>query len=152
MAQPIHCDFTGCGELADVMVSRTANGETLAWCDDHYLVMCEAIAAQVAQLRAGVEPELTGNMVVDDAIDHLATEAADTAVAARLDFEPRAPDHFPTSDDWSAADEAPPEPPTKPAGGRKNGGVATETTPEPIDAPGANLAGTEGTGGTVEEV
>jgi hypothetical protein len=54
MANPIHCDATDCPNLADVLVSRIASGpaETTAWCDPHYLEVCQAIADAIHQAEA----------------------------------------------------------------------------------------------------
>lgn len=52
MANPLHCDATDCPDWADVLVSRIANGETLAWCDAHFVQMCEAVASAAAQPEA----------------------------------------------------------------------------------------------------
>jgi hypothetical protein len=117
MAQPITCDYTGCGLPYDVLVSRAANGETLAWCDPHYIEVARAIV---------------------DAVDALEREATDAAALAQLgevgpgptdgaSAEPvqgpiqgvgmmQAPG-FPTSGDSSPAATPPAEPPTEPASG-----------------------------------
>lgn len=53
MAQAIHCDGEGHRDAAaDVLVSRLENGETSAWCFDHYVEVCAAIVATVEQARA----------------------------------------------------------------------------------------------------
>lgn len=52
MAQTIHCDYDGCDEPYDMMVSRQADGETTAWCDGHFLWFCETVVAAAAQSEA----------------------------------------------------------------------------------------------------
>lgn len=49
MAGPLYCDATDCGEFADVIVSRIANGDTMAWCDPHFVQMCQAVADSMVQ-------------------------------------------------------------------------------------------------------
>lgn len=62
MAQAIHCDGEGHREaLADVMVSRLENGETTAWCFDHYIELCRSMVvaadAAAAELAAQAEAD-----------------------------------------------------------------------------------------------
>jgi hypothetical protein len=52
MAQPIYCDFEGCDDAAALLVSRLADGETLAWCEPHW----GAFLAATAQAAGLVEP------------------------------------------------------------------------------------------------
>lgn len=52
MAQTIHCDGTDHRDVpADILVSRIANGDTSAWCNDHFLEFCLAVvqAAEAAE-------------------------------------------------------------------------------------------------------
>lgn len=81
MAQAIHCDGEGHRDaMADVLVSRIENGDTSAWCMDHYVELCRAVvetfeaaereateaealarletAGAAAQAKAGPGPEL----------------------------------------------------------------------------------------------
>ena len=90
MAQPIHCDYQGEPHLADTLVSRIANGETLAWCDPHYVEVCRAIA---------------------DAVGDAEAAAADAEALARLEGENPA-SVPPTSPESSAVGDPPAEPPT----------------------------------------
>jgi len=121
MAQLIHCDAAECTELAAVLLSRIETGDTMAWCDAHYVVTCQAVAEAVAAQEA---------------------EATDAEVEARLAAlpEPRA---FPTPDGSSAEDAADPEPPTRPASGRGRRERDTDATPGPDAAPGPSWTGTE---------
>ena len=52
MAQPMHCDYAGCSLLAEWITSRIDNGDTLAWCDEHYLFLCRSVVAQAVQWPA----------------------------------------------------------------------------------------------------
>jgi hypothetical protein len=36
MAQPIHCDSSGCNELAGILVSNLVTGDTAAYCPEHF--------------------------------------------------------------------------------------------------------------------
>lgn len=90
MAQTILCDYTGCGELADVIVSNLENGETVAWCGPHYIEAAIAIADSVAngeadQAAAAAESALEGVVAVsvEDGI-----ELDEEALLARLDPQP----------------------------------------------------------------
>lgn len=127
MAQLIRCDYQGCAEIADVLVSRIINGETVAWCDPHYLEMCQAIVGAVAQAEA----------------DQAAADAEARLAAAHPPTNP------PTSGGSSDADDPPAGRPTKPADGRKAArGPRTppRTAPAalgPSDAPTEDLAGVE---------
>lgn len=111
MAQTITCDYQGAEpHMADVLVSRItpgANGETLAWCDPHYVEVCQAIAAAVADQEAGL--------------------ADDAAVAS---LEASGPTTSPASSD---ADGAPDDKPGLPPDG-ETGTEGTETPPEPEPA------------------
>lgn len=121
MAQLIHCDGTDCPELATVMVSTIANGDTLAWCDGHYVAMCQAIAEAIAAQEA---------------------EETDTDAIARLD-RLAAPPPFPTSPESSGEGAADPGQPGRPARGRARSGTGSDATPEPNAAPGPSEAATE---------
>ena len=145
MAQLIHCDYTDCPALADVLISRIANGETMAWCDDHYLEMSAAIVAAAEAIAAGMDPGQLGNPVLADAADHMVGEAAADDAASRLESLPAQRPAFPTSPESSAADDPAPGPPTKPAGGRESPKRASEAPPEAIAALGANLGPMEAT-------
>ena len=62
MAQTIHCDSEGCVDSegmpteANWLVSRQDAGETLAWCDAHYVELCRAVVAQVDSASAEPAP------------------------------------------------------------------------------------------------
>lgn len=62
MAQPIYCDWEGCTEHADLLVSRLLDGETLAYCDPHWAAFLAVNAQAQEQLpdepAAAPEPEL----------------------------------------------------------------------------------------------
>lgn len=81
MAGPLYCDATDCGEFADVIVSRIANGETMAWCDPHFVQMCQAVADSMVQAEV---------------------DATDAEALARLGGEAD-PEVFPTSTSSSVA-------------------------------------------------
>ncbi|TMK84605.1 MAG: hypothetical protein E6G44_09735 [Actinobacteria bacterium] len=49
MAQPMHCDYAGCPNLGDWIVSRVDNGDTFAWCQEHYVLLCRATVEQANQ-------------------------------------------------------------------------------------------------------
>lgn len=117
MAQPINCDAAGEVHPADVIVSRLADGDTAAWCDEHYVEVCLAIAdavgaaerqatdsAALAALGAAGSPE------PDKGPEPGETPAPDGAGSGD-------PDAFPTSGDSSDEDTAPAEPPGEPASG-----------------------------------
>jgi len=53
MAQPIHCDGPGDQHPADVMLSMLANGDTLAWCMEHYI----AAARMLVEMADAPTPE-----------------------------------------------------------------------------------------------
>lgn len=146
MAQLIHCDYAGCTVLADVLITRIANGETLAWCDEHYLDMSIAIVAAAEAISAGMPPDEPDNAVLADAVGHLADEAAVDDAASRLDGVTAPIPAFPTSPDSSDADARAPEPPTKPADGRKSGRVVSDATPGDDGAPGPSTAAVGATG------
>lgn len=63
MAQTIHCDGTDHRDVpADILVSRIANGDTSAWCNDHFLEFCLAVVqaaeAAEAELRSADQASL----------------------------------------------------------------------------------------------
>lgn len=120
MAAPIHCDYAGCPELADTLVSAIATGDVSAWCGPHFVTMCQAVAASV--------------------VDQEADAAAAEAEARLADVE--APPEFPTSPESSDAGDPPagepgsgPDGPdqAKPATGtrtRRNGRPGPSTEPQ----------------------
>jgi hypothetical protein len=121
MAQLIHCDATDCPELAAVMITRIENGETMAWCDPHFVAMAQAITESIAGAEA---------------------EATDAEALARLEAA-APPDAFPMSPESSDAGTADPEPPGRPARGRARTAVDIDATPDPDAAPGPSWTGTE---------
>lgn len=54
MATPIPCDFEGCDQLADILISDIANGGGYGWCGPHYLAVARAMieAADGAAAKA----------------------------------------------------------------------------------------------------
>ena len=127
MGQPITCDYQGADpHLADTLVSRIENGETMAWCDAHYIAVCRAIVEAVEQAEA---------------------DATDADALARLgDVESADP---PTSATSSDAADPQAEPPTNGAGGPEGPEVDAGTTGSPDGAPeppsGAQEGETEAT-------
>lgn len=172
MAQPIHCDAEGEHHLADVLVSRIANGETLAWCDPHYIDVCRAIieAVDAAEREAADADALgrLGDVAASLPVDGDAVPAADAAMptagtppdegawsggileADPLDAIAATDVGFPTSGDSSPAATPPAEPPTKRAGGRKrtepHSGATPSTNARP--EPSTALVGDPGEAGT----
>ena len=118
MATPIHCDYTDCGELADVMVSRLADGQTLAWCDPHFLAMSVAIAEAAAQAEA----------------DATAAQAEERLGGVADPAEP------PTSAASSDAGDPPAEPPTNAVDGPPRPARRQSTRTGRNGRPGASTA------------
>ena len=113
MAQPLTCDATDCTAYADVLVSRLANGETLAWCDPHFVQMCQAVADSLVQAE------------VDE---------TDAEALRRLGADAD-PATFPTPPESSGGDDRAAGPPTQPDSAPERPDAAMETTPDPIAAP-----------------
>lgn len=157
MAEPIRCDIHGLAHLADVMVTRMANGETFAACDEGYR---ETITGQVmgsvrpcdmhpddhpadvivAQLALGETLALCSAGYLELARAMVAqAESDETAADAVAALEAGAPDQSdepPTSDASSDAATADPEPPGNGADGPAGPAVDTDTPQEAIAAPG----------------
>lgn len=83
MATPIPCDWEGCPNLADVLVSDIANGDGNGWCGPHYLEVCRQVA-----------------MAADDAAAEAEAREADADALRRLESLGTAPD--PTASDESS--------------------------------------------------
>lgn len=124
MGQPIHCDYAGEPHLADVMITRIANGETLAWCDEHYVEVCRAIA---------------------EAVDGQERAQADAAALAALGAAP-AGDGPPTSPGSSDAGDPPAVPPTAPDSGPPKRVRHSGASPSTGEAPEPNLGATDDPG------
>lgn len=116
MASPISCDVHGQEHLADFIVTRLEDGDSLGACGAAYLELCRLVVEQADQ------PER-------DETDAAALAALESAGAAG---------NPPTSASSSDEAEAAPEPPTKPAGGRQRAEPDSDTSPEPIAAPEAS--------------
>ncbi len=121
MAQPFPCDYEGCPNLADVIISRVADGETQTWCDLHFLAMCQAIV---------------------DNLEAQATMAGDDAAIARLEAAGEATIP-PTSGPSSGEDAAAPGEPGRPASGPDSSGVDSDATQGGLGAPGPSTEPTE---------
>lgn len=110
MANPIYCDWEGCEELASVLVSRLADGETIAWCDPHWgaFVLATAQAAEPGQELPGPEPQPPAP---DEGQPDRDDEDADDAEALRRlegTSAPRTADSGPVEE---SAAQGPSEPP-----------------------------------------
>lgn len=128
MAQPIQCDAQGEPHLADLIVTRIATGETLAWCDPDYVVVCRAIA---------------------EAVDEAERDQAAAEAATRLGAV-TAPSVPPTSGESSSAGDPPAEPPMSDGDGPVRPETARRTRkhgaarPEPIPAASGDPDGAAG--------
>ena len=143
MPQPIYCDWTmedGTKDprFADVMVTNLNNGDTDAYCNEHYLAFMQTVVEQVAAAAGGENPAA----VPAPGADLVASEAEAAATAA--DVEARLGDP-PGSAGSSGGAEAPAAlPGTAPVGpldspsAPETSEVAPEPTPEPVGAPGAS--------------
>ena len=115
MAQPIYCDWEGCDEPADVMVSQLANGDTLAWCNPHW---GQVLLAMAAELEPGQElpgPAARQESDEDDGRDRDDEDADDAEAIARLEATGRAR----TADSTPDGSEAPQEESAPPAGAQE---------------------------------
>lgn len=121
MAQPFPCDYEGCPNLADVIISRVADGETQTWCDLHFLAMCQAIV---------------------DNLEAQAVVAGDDAAIALLEAAGEATIP-PTSGESSGEAPAAPGEPGRPVDGPDSSGVDSDATPDGLGAPGASDEPTE---------
>lgn len=114
MANPIYCDVHGQSHVADFLVSRLADGDSIGACGAAYVELCRLVVEQADA------PEVA--------------ETTEDAVA-RLEAmgDPTDP---PTSPESSDAGDPAPEPPTRRAGGSKSADVGSETSPDPDAALG----------------
>lgn len=121
MANPIHCDATDCPNLADVLVSRIANGpaETTAWCDPHYLEVCQAIAEAIHQAEADLAAQEAQDRLEATAIPP--TESAATSGEATA--APDEPGRPAEGLDDQELSEGPPETEAAPAGRSRRAGA-----------------------------
>lgn len=99
----LHCDASDCPSYADVLVSRIANGDTLAWCDQHFVQMCMAVADSMVQTEV---------------------DATDADALTRLGVQPEEPPTFPIPPESSDAGTAVPVPRSK----RGNGSAKPDQT------------------------
>ncbi len=89
MAQRIHCDYTGCGRLADVMTSRLADGDTTAWCFEHYVAVCQAVVAEAQAAEERRPLPAPDNPLAEGVAEELERQADDIhAVRALADVHP----------------------------------------------------------------
>lgn len=144
MAQTITCDFEGCSDAdglptpANWLVSRQDQGETLAWCDAHYLELCRALVANV-NAQPEPEPEPTGN----GSDEPLSAEEEDR-IAARLARlgEQRAAHQAAAEQpvDQSAGSDSPQAPSVAPGpAGEPVEDSGGAPTPVPAEQPGPNV-------------
>lgn len=135
MGQPIHCDATSCDQLADVLVSRITPGqsETTAWCDPHYVLVCQAIAEAVSASEA--------DAAAQDATDRLEGATAPTGNAMTEDQLVAAHGGLPDGPDPMASAESsdaatvPPGEPGQPDSGQPEPELTegpAETVPAPV--------------------
>jgi hypothetical protein len=142
MPQPIYCDWTvedgtKHASYADVMVTNLNNGDTDAYCNEHYLAFMQTVVEQVAAAAAGGPAAA----VPAPGADLVESEAEAAATAA--DVERRLADPTPsgTSSDVGAVPAALPG--TAPVGPLDGPGapgtqeVAAAPTPETVGAPGS---------------
>lgn len=158
MAEPIRCDVHNLDHMADVLVTRMANGETFASCDAGYRERAAALAFDpappcamhpddhpadvvVAQLALGEQLALCSAgylelaramaaQVEADETDQAAAAALASAGEVDMSADP------PTSAESSAEDAAAPVPPGNDTGGPASSEVDTDTPEEAIAAPG----------------
>ena len=104
MAQPIHCDAQGFDpHLADVMVSRVADGDTTAWCFNHYVLVCQSV------IDAATEAQAMADQADREAADRLEGTAPGAGEAPAAEADP------PGSQEAPAA-TGPDDGPDRPAG------------------------------------
>lgn len=66
MAQPMHCDFTDCPNLGDVLTTQINDGTTMAWCFGHYVEVCREVVRASDDAAATVATEAQGADAGDD--------------------------------------------------------------------------------------
>lgn len=82
MAQTIWCDFEGCDQEHDLIVSVHQNGDTAAWCYAHFAFYCRAYLAEWDDLNPPTPPD------DDDDAPSVADQIAaggQAAISAELD-------------------------------------------------------------------
>lgn len=90
MAQPIYCDAEGCEAQADHMISNIQTGDVLAFCAEHFVGFCIAMADNA---RAEVEAEVHGPAPDPQArlgVDDLAMAVEDAPKSDRAEVEAEA--------------------------------------------------------------
>lgn len=145
MSQPVYCSAPGDPHEADAIIGMVANGDQTMLCFTHLEDWCrsylDAVAdAEAAETAAETERRLAGVHPPAGSDQDQSTEPVNPlsnfgdSENDRMPWqqeERRTPDvltpaespDFPTSPASSPADEAAPEPPTKPADGRKRPGA-----------------------------
>lgn len=89
MATPIPCDWDGCDQLADILVSDITNGDGNGWCGGHYLEVCRMVSATADEAAATAEAQATDDAAVarleamGAAQDPTASDASSDAAEAR---------------------------------------------------------------------
>ena len=92
MAQTIYCDAE-CELPADQIISDTATGEQLAFCVEHFLSFCSALAeaatAQVVEAATGPAPDPEAAAALAEAQEGPATPAPKSANGAATATTPK---------------------------------------------------------------
>jgi hypothetical protein len=148
MAQTIHCDGEGHADAhADVLVTMTANGDTSAWCNDHYLQFCAAVVQAAMAAEAELEANDQAALANLEGVTPGPGEAADQGEPAPSpEADPAA--GFPG---YTSPGPEGDQPLQGDLGGSETGeGVqaAPEPTPELVAVPGGPAGATDDPGGS----
>lgn len=135
MAQPIQCDLHNLAHLADVLVTRLDDGETVAACDAAYVEMCRQIVEQIdgAEREAADAEALARLGAWPEGVPAPGSPEAEAMLREPTDTDDSADP--PTSAGSSGEAAVDPGPRSKHAGGRKRAEVGPSATPEASAGP-----------------